>query len=332
MASAAEKEKQRLNRMVAGMEKELQKSFLLFIEAVTSPGALKQVSEFLDKGDINGALNFVNKFIADIGGTLHRIMTEAGVDEAKNLSAQLGPALAGSFDPGNPDASRRMRENQLRFVAELQESQKNAIRQALTEALDTGQSGRQAAIAFRDAIGLTARQEAAVRNYRRLLETGSSEALDRDLRDRRFDRSTEGNVLRYDPREKTYVRTEEPLKASQIDKMVERYRERSRQARAETIGRTETTNAFSLGREEALRQVQEKAGIPADRVERTWNATSGARTRDTHARMNGQKRSMTEKFTSPSGARLQYPGDRSAPAGETIHCRCVVTNRIKAPA
>lgn len=323
MAKSAKQEKARLNRLVVGMEKDLQRSFMLFIRSATSTEVMSEVTDLLEAGKIGQAMAIVDKHIANMGRALHRVMSEAGVDEAKNLSNQLGPALASSFDPGNQRAARIMRENQLRFDADLRESQRQAIRQALVRALTEGKSGRDSARAFRDAIGLNAQQEAAVSRYAQLLSEGNAsraEALRRQLRDKRFDDTVRNSI-----------KNNRPLSQAEIDKMVGRYRDRARQARAEMIGRTEATNAFGVGREEALRQVTENAGIDTSRIVRTWNSTGDGRTRDTHSSMNQQKRGMNEAFQSPSKARIMYPGDRSAPASETIHCRCVVTNSVKAP-
>ena len=75
----------------------------------------------------------------------------------------------------------------------------------------------------------------------------------------------------------------------------------------------------------------EKTGIDPSLVERTWAATMDKRTRDTHWDMNGQVRGMNIPFDSPSGAKLLFPGDPTAPAAEVINCRCVLLTRIKRP-
>lgn len=55
---------------------------------------------------------------------------------------------------------------------------------------------------------------------------------------------------------------------------------------------------------------------------KVWKTMQDNRVRETHRELEGQKRLIGQEFTSPSGARLQYPGDPTAPIGERIFCRC----------
>lgn len=57
---------------------------------------------------------------------------------------------------------------------------------------------------------------------------------------------------------------------------------------------------------------------------KTWHTQLDLRVRNTHRGMQGQKVLIDEKFHSPSGATLMYPGDPTAPLSETASCRCVV--------
>jgi uncharacterized protein with gpF-like domain len=210
-----------------------------------------------------------------------------------------------------------MAQNKLNFITNFTQQQKNTTRTALQSALDTGAGPREAARAFRDSIGLTDTQMAAVDSYRTLLEDGNADALDRALRDRRYDRTVDNAIA-----------NDEPLTQSQIDMMVGRYRDRYLALRADTIARTETMRVLNEARQEATDQVVEETGIEPSRVTRTWVATLDDRTRDTHAEMDGQIVGMDEPFVSPSGAELMYPGDPNAPPEEVINCRCVVAINI----
>lgn len=53
-----------------------------------------------------------------------------------------------------------------------------------------------------------------------------------------------------------------------------------------------------------------------------WQSRDDARVRPTHVSLNGQTVHRTDKFVSQSGARLDGPGDQSAPVSEWINCRC----------
>lgn len=84
--------------------------------------------------------------------------------------------------------------------------------------------------------------------------------------------------------------------------------------RALVIARTETHSAATYASQAAA----ESTGLD---MEREWIAADDARTRDTHAAADGQKRGMREEFE-VGGALLMRPGDPDAPPEETINCRC----------
>ena len=188
----------------------------------------------------------------------------------------------------------------------------------MTEALEQGVGYVEASRMFKMYLPLTTFQQNAVKNFRRLLEQNNREALTRVLRDRRFDSSIS-----------RAIRSGSPLSSSHIDNMVGRYQSRMVDMRAETIARTEGQAATNAARHESTRQIMQKAGIKQNEVERIWHTTIDTRERRTHRLMNGQKRGINAKFKSPSGAKLKYPGDRSAPAAEVINCRCVLETRFK---
>ena len=226
--------------------------------------------------------------------------------------------VAVDFDPTNPRAAAIIRENRLQFVREMAAEQRRATTQALTRAMTNGAGPIETARAFRDSIGLTAYQENAVANYRRLLVARDRAALSRELRDRRSDRTVENAISR-----------DKPLTEKQIDSMADRYRKNYRQMRAETIARTEGTTAASLARDESLQQMIDQTGIDTQRIEEIWNATRDKRTRDWHRSMNGQTVPHGGLFTDGLGNKLRRPGDPQSPAATRINCRCVKTFRIK---
>lgn len=57
---------------------------------------------------------------------------------------------------------------------------------------------------------------------------------------------------------------------------------------------------------------------------KTWVSMKDNRVRHTHRVMNGQRVGMQDSFTSPTGVRLEFPGDPSAPIEEIANCRCAI--------
>lgn len=312
-------ERARLERLLASTEADVQQAVLDYVDTLTTESMIRRVVDTLETQGISAVEDFIDEHVAGIADTISSGFAGIGAREVGALRSIIGPAAIGiSFDPASPSAAARMEQNRLDFVTNFSNTQKETTRNALQQALMEGAGPRDAARAFRDSIGLTPTQADAVDNYRQLLEDGNADALDRTLRDRRFDRTVRSSI-----------ENDTPLTADQIDNMVGRYRERFIAMRAETIARTETMRTLNEARQEATEQVIEDTGIDPGNVTRTWMATLDNRTRDTHAAMNGQVVGMDEPFVSPSGATLMFPGDPDAPPEETINCRCVVAINVE---
>lgn len=288
-------------------------AFNQFLEVMSSDEVIKQINKLITDGNIEAALEIVDQQIIRMSGIIPTSFSSAGAAASLIYNEAIKTPVVGiSFDPSDEVAANIMRTQRLQFVQQITDKQRASIRQALTRQFSEGAGPRKTAAAFRDAIGLTANQEQAVTNFRALLESGSKEALNRDLRDRRFDRSIRNAK-------------DKPLTEEQIDRMVDRYRERYRQYRAETIARTESTRVVGAASKEAARQIEEENNIKLDR---TWNTTQDGRQRDIHDVMNGQKRGVDDLFIDGDGNLLRFPGDPEAPEETTINCRCVLTVRV----
>lgn len=100
----------------------------------------------------------------------------------------------------------------------------------------------------------------------------------------------------------------------------------SARLRAARIARTELHNAATWG---TLQAARVERGKGRD-VVKIWRATVDGRTRETHAKANGQVREIEEPFV-VGGAAMSRPGD--GPAREVVNCRCVmlVVPRRSAP-
>jgi hypothetical protein len=140
------------------------------------------------------------------------------------------------------------------------------VRAILTRAYRDGLTVQQQSRLLREFIGLTPAQYAAVENYRRMLEAGDAAALERQLRDARFDRTL------------TRLMAEggRPTRA-QIERLVQRYTERQLRYRAEMIARTETIRAANAGQIEAWRQAQQQGWL-SNTVRMQWIVTRDERT------------------------------------------------------
>ena len=91
--------------------------------------------------------------------------------------------------------------------------------------------------------------------------------------------------------------------------------------RAMRIARTEGGRISNESAYDASIAAKEKG---AD-VLKSWDAALDGRTRESHARVDGEIRELDEKFSNG----LKYPGDSSGGAAEVVNCRCALLQRAK---
>lgn len=315
-------ELERLDQLLDKQERRIAQAIRDYLVIVRSEVVVSVITDLLERGRAEDAIAYLNTYVNQIGDTIPSVWQEVGQDAVDDLRTLLPQTAVGiSFDVTFSRAAELIRANRLEFIRDFTESQRRSVRQALERSMMQGTGTEATARAFREAVGLAPVQEAAVARYRQLLEQNSRDALDRVLRDRRFDRTVERAIT-----------TDNPLTARQIDTMVDRYRARWIAKRAADIARTEAHDAFSAARLEALEQMVEQTGIARERVTRIWNVTPDKRLRDHHATMSGQERKLGETFEDGLGNQLRRPGDRAAPAETVINCRCTETFRIDKPA
>lgn len=309
-----------LSRLLSGADADFRAAFLRVVAATVSQHTLGQVADLIERGQADAAVRALGPAAGALATTWAKWYVEAGTTTAGfvgRATAQVGVHFGGT----NARAVDLVRANQLRLVREFTEEQRAATRQALVRGVAAGANPVEQARAFRQSIGLTRYQEQAVENYRQALQSGGTSALDRELRDRRFDRTVESAAA--DGRS---------LSSSQVENMVGRYRERFIAYRAESIARTESLSSVHEGMQEAFSQAADNGAIQSADVERTWSTSEDNRVRDSHDAMDGQVRGLDEPFESGDGNQLMYPGDPAAPPEDRVNCRCNVSYRLTGPA
>lgn len=85
------------------------------------------------------------------------------------------------------------------------------------------------------------------------------------------------------------------------------------------IARTEMTRVQNAGRQDAFNR-GESMGL---KLEKKWISTIDARTRESHARLNGETVGLNDKFSNG----LEYPGGMGA-AKEVCNCRCTMVTEF----
>lgn len=87
------------------------------------------------------------------------------------------------------------------------------------------------------------------------------------------------------------------------------------------ITRTEGHRIQTTASMDAMYTAKEKGA----NIVKQWDATLDARTRDSHAKVDGEIRELDKPFSNG----LDFPGDPSGRAGEVINCRCAILQRAK---
>lgn len=311
----------RIESMVEYQERKFKAIFLQLVALIKESSVLEEIADLLEAGQLETALDRVESAALLLGNYYGESLAYAARETAVWLSTNALTVVV-SFDGANPRAVAAIQANRLALINGFTAEQRTATRQAITRGIEQGLNPREQARLFRDSIGLTAKQERAVANYRRLLESAgtgndlSGEALTRQLRDRRHDRTVQ-----------RAKREKKPLTKAQIDLMVDRYRQRYLTYRSEVIARTEALRSVHEGVIEMYMQAFDSGALDPLECKHEWIATHDDRVRDSHEHLDGDMKPIGEPFQGLNGL-LRFPGDPLAPASETVQCRCTLATHM----
>lgn len=306
----------RLRALFRRWRRSTSNSFTDSISQLRSQFSVTDIVALIDGNNLHELIQEFSRAAARVAA----VTGEAYVDSARSTASLVGRRAGTTldFDLSNPRVSSQLRSARSRMVTGFTAGQSELIRTLLLRGVRTGMDTVDIAREIQQNLGLTVRQEASVNTFRTLLESNSREALQRQLRDRRFDPS----VLRA-------IRTDEPLSQVQIDRMVQRYRERFIRFRADTIGGHEALRAIHQANNEMYQQAVDLGDVQDSQLERTWITSGDELVRSSHAIMNGQIRiGIRTPFISGMGNMLVHPGDPNAPLEDIIVCRCMVRTRL----
>ena len=327
-----------LNGISKEEEAAFRKAFSESVANIKNSAVIKELSERIESGDIDGvliALGITEAVFSPIEQAIQNAYRKGGDTGAKQVGRIPDPAgevsFMFAFNVRNTRAEQWLRENSSSLIVEITQDQKEMVRQRLTASLSEGINPRQSALELvgrknlvtgrREGgfIGMTSRQSQWVSNARAELEELNPNYLTRKLRDRRFDRSV-----------RKAIASGRPLTRGVIDRMVTALESRTVKYRGDVIARTESIDALRAGHHESLRQATEAGDVAEGDVTREWDSSGDdGRTRPTHLRADGQKRQGNAPFD-VGGYQLRYPGDSSlgAPAEELVMCRCLENTSI----
>jgi hypothetical protein len=182
--------KKQFLKLLSSEQKSIQRAFLSMLRRVDEDLSDAQIEKWVREKDIRAFVKFFSDYVEEFAAEMPKSFVRAARKEIESLTAEgafgVGKVKIG-FDPGDKAAAKTIEASRLRLVREMKNTQKDAVRSAISRSLKMGHNPKDAAREFRNSIGLTRNQLAAVDNYQDALERGSTQALDRALRDKRFD-------------------------------------------------------------------------------------------------------------------------------------------------
>lgn len=330
--------KERIALFVETWEPTIRAAFMSAINSIRSSVTLRLVVEAMERGDIGRALDALHIEREAFGG-LETAIADAwnagGVNAAEDMAIRdpEGHRVVFRFGVRDPASEALIRSHAAGLVTRVTGEQIENARVVLSEGLARGDNPTRTALNLvgrvsrvtgertGGLIGLSAPNATTVENARHALTAGDVEGMRAYLQLKRRDK-------RFDAAVRKAIETGKPIPAQDAARITGRLSDGYLKLRGDTIARTETMTALNGSRNEAMRQAIASGRVSADLVTKTWRATHDGRTRFTHAVLHGQAVRFDEQFVSPSGARLLYPGDPSAPASEHVGCRCNMEVKI----
>lgn len=268
----------------------------------------KELETIIETKGVAGLFPLIDSLPEYVSSNIRPVIEEAVLNSGRAVIGILPTAALNTpltFSLVLPSVSTYVNDYVAVRVRDISETSQLAIRSAINEAVVTGRNPVQIARTFRATVGLTHPQEMTVQRFKRALETGDRSYVD-------------GLTLAPN------VGDMDALSDKQIDKLVERYRLRASQSRAETIARTEALTAISVGQDLAIRTGQ-LTGAISNQLYKHWEWSKDGRTRESHV-MTGELNGwipIDQAFITPLGP-MMFPRDPSGTAANVINCRCRV--------
>lgn len=237
----------------------------------------------------------------------HRVLRDGAEAAGRAFAADLKLGAAIAFNLANPEILAAIASLHLQAFGIYTTALRDGIRTYVEETLRTGRAPARIVADLKSAVGLSPTQAQAVANFRRMLEEGDSQALQRALRDRRFD----GTIRR--------AFAGDGLTSAQIDKMVTAYARKTVAYHADTVARTVALSAQRLGQHLAWQSAIARGDLDGNDVTKRWSGVLDTRERDSHLAIEGETVPFFDRFSNT----LLYPGDLNGPPEEVFNCRCV---------
>lgn len=306
-----------VDKLTRTLENKFRRSFIEMVRSIRQENTPRELADKIAAGRLDNMIEGVDVAVEKFSTDISAGYVRAGQKSATWLNDKVPRPV--KFNIAAESALDWIEEKQADIVRRMRTEAQQVARMVIANGRARNLTDFEIASEIQRSIGLTPDQYQHVASYRNALESGNyRNAINRELADARSIRS-----LQAADSDGRFV------SPARVAVMVDRYTDNWIRFRANNIAITEATGAAHAGSIEMLRQAMRNGDIGAADIELTWLTRGDHRVRHSHSFMSGQKRRIGDPFLSGAGNLLRYPGDRNAPASDTVHCRCRLRIGIK---
>ena len=314
MARESLENEKSLETLLFDQTDEFRKFVNRFIKDIKSPESQEIIRGYLEQGRTDLVLKYINDNSNNFNEAILAAFLGGANFEIKSIARQiLDKTYTVSFDITYYQTVSELARIQNEFIRNFNTANSLLFARISRDMIGVGYSIDEAVKLIIENYGLTVKQYEAVQSYRQALTNLSNNALQRELRD-----------VKYDKYVRAAIENNKPFTQTEIDRMVAAYRRKSIESRMLTIARTTSKNSLETGRAQAALQADLVLNRFGFEMVKEWRSKRDSKVRYTHqhGNLDGQVVRESDFFVSPSGAKLSYPGDSRAPKKETVNCRC----------
>lgn len=292
-------------------DKQVQQAIYSIWDTLRRSRSLVELENIIATQGVFGVMQLLSNMEDEVTAQLMPVLEQAILESGRAVisilpsKAVLGPI---AFSMVLPSVSSYVRNYTGIRIREISNETREAVRIAVSESIITGRNPKQTARDFRSSIGLTVNQEKTVQRFKTALEKGDAAYIN--------------SLTTPNKSVKEAIESAAELSQSRIDSMVEQQRAKYVKLRSETIARTESLTALSVGQNQAIRTGL-LTGAVANELLKRWLYRVDGRARDAHISTGNNNGwiPISQAYVTPLGP-LMFPRDPAGTAANVINCRC----------
>ncbi|WP_338546872.1 hypothetical protein V6W80_10060 [Pseudomonas benzopyrenica] len=314
-----------------GMTPALQRAYLDQIRATVDAATIVEVERLIAQQDDQGLV--ATLALGAFAALLEAIRTTY-IKGGTLVVIKMPGGRRVQFDQHAPVAQQWLTQNATDLIATIAREQAEAIRVTTAAGRAAGRTPRQIALDVvgrlnprtglraGGVLGLSAPEAQAIASTRDQLSSGVAERMRQYLAKADRDQRLDGIVHRA-------IQLQKPVAAADVQKIATAYADRKIKTHALLVAKAQAHEALNAGFNRLHAQLLENPVRPVS-VEKIWRNKGDLRVRHAHVTLGGVRVGFNQPFQSPTGARLNYPGDKTLGASwaDLANCRCTVSYRV----